>query len=63
MGNVYFLFLSIVSIFAVWVYGLQNENRALAGVAQWTEHQPANQRAAGLSPSQGTCLGCGPGPQ
>ena len=36
---------------------------ALAGVAQWTECQPANQRVAGLIPSQGTCLGCWPGPQ
>ena len=30
----------------------------LAGVAQWTEHWPANKRVAGLIPSQGTCLGC-----
>ena len=36
---------------------------ALAGVAQWIEHQPANQRVAHSIPSQGTCLGCGPGPQ
>ena len=36
---------------------------ALAGAAQWIEHQPANKRVAGLIPSQGTCLGCGPGPQ
>ena len=36
---------------------------ALAGIAQWTECGPANQRVAGLIPSQGTCLGCGPGPQ
>ena len=35
----------------------------LAGVARWTECQPANQRVAGSIPSQGTCLGCGPGPQ
>ena len=35
----------------------------LAGVAQWIERQPVNQRVAGLIPSQGTCLGCGPGPQ
>ena len=34
-----------------------------AGVAQWTEHQLANQRVTGSIPSQGTCLGCGPGPQ
>ena len=36
---------------------------ALAGVAQWIEHWPANQRVAGSIPSQGTCLACGPGPQ
>ena len=36
---------------------------ALAGVAQWTEHRPANQRVTGSIPSQGTFLGCGPGPQ
>ena len=36
---------------------------ALAGVAQWIDCQPCNQRVAGLIPSQGTCLGCGPGPQ
>ena len=37
--------------------------RALAGVAQWIERRPVNQRVAGAIPSQGTCLGCGPGPQ
>ena len=36
---------------------------ALGGVAQWIEHRLANQRVAGLIPSQGTCLGCRPGPQ
>ena len=35
---------------------------ALAGIAQWTECRPVNQRVAGLIPSQDTCLGCGPGP-
>ena len=35
----------------------------LAGVAQWIEHRPVKQRVAGLIPSQGTCLGCGPGPR
>ena len=35
---------------------------ALAGVAQWIEHWPVNQRFAGSISSQGTCLGCGPGP-
>ena len=36
---------------------------ALAGVAQWTEHRPANQRVTSSIPGQGTCLGCRPGPQ
>ena len=36
---------------------------ALAGVAQRIEHLPANHRVMGLILSQGTCLGCGPGPQ
>ena len=35
---------------------------ALAGVAQWIEHQPANQKVTGSIPSWGTCLVCGPGP-
>ena len=38
-------------------------NMALAGVAQWIECQPADQRVAGSIPSQDTCLGCGSGPQ
>ena len=36
---------------------------ALAGEAQWIEHQPVNQRVASSIPSQGICLGCRPGPQ
>ena len=36
---------------------------ALASVAQWIERQTAKQRVAGRIPSQGTCLGCRPGPQ
>ena len=42
---------------------LKGTNTALAGVAQWIERRPENQRVASLIPSQGTCLGCGPGPQ
>ena len=30
----------------------------IAGVAQWIERQPVNQRALRWIPSQGTCLGC-----
>ena len=40
-----------------------NFKRALAGVAQWIEFWPENQRVTSSIPSQGTCLGCGPGPQ
>ena len=43
-------------------YKYENES-ALAGVAQWIERWPMNQRVAGLIPSPGTCLGCGPSPQ
>ena len=43
--------------------GIKDVNAALAGVAQWIECQPANQRVAGWIPHQGTCLGCTPGPQ
>ena len=35
---------------------------ALAGVVQWIEHLPVNQRVTGSIPSQVTCMGCGPGP-
>ena len=41
----------------------RKELTALAGVAQWIECRPVNQRVAYAIPSQGTCLGCGPGPQ
>ena len=41
---------------------LNNFYIALAGVAQWIECQPANQRVTGSIPSQGSCLGCRPGP-
>ena len=37
-------------------------NNALAGLPQWTECQPANQRVTGLIPSQSTCPGCRPHP-
>ena len=39
------------------------KNAALAGVAQWIESRPTNQRVTGSIPSQGICLGCKPGPQ
>ena len=34
----------------------------LAGVAQWIECWPADQRVASSIPGQGTCLCCRPGP-
>ena len=37
--------------------------KALAGVAQWMEHQPVSQKVTGSVPHQGTCVGFGPGPQ
>ena len=37
--------------------------QALVGISQWTECGPVNQSIASLIPSQGTCLGCRPGPQ
>ena len=41
----------------------EKQSLALAGVAQWIEHRPVNQRVASLIPSQDTGLGFGPGPQ
>ena len=41
---------------------IKETEEALAGVAQWTECQPVDQRVAGSIPSQGTCLGRRPGP-
>ena len=43
------------------VSNLKVHTFALAGVAQWIERQPMNQRVTGSIPSQGTCLGCKPG--
>ncbi|XP_053525726.1 glycosyltransferase 1 domain-containing protein 1 isoform X8 [Artibeus jamaicensis] len=45
------------------VFRPSEENRVLAGVAQWIECRPLNQRVSSSIPSRGTCLGCGPGPQ
>ena len=42
---------------------LRNMSSALAGVVQWIECRPVNQRTAASIPSQGICLGCGQGPQ
>ena len=46
------------------VYNLKKtKTLTLAGASQWIECWPANQRVASSIPSQGTCLGCGPGHQ
>ena len=37
--------------------------KALAAMAQWIQCRPVNQMVAGSIPNQGTCLGCGQGPQ
>ena len=46
-----------------WCGGEHTIQAALAGVAQWIECGPGNQRVTGLIPSQGTCLGCRLGTQ
>ena len=38
---------------------LKANSVALAGVAQWIEHRPANQSITSSIPSQGSCLGMG----
>ena len=49
--------------FVNYIYVIKLQIIALAGVAQWIECRPANQGVAGSIPSQGPCLGWGPGPQ
>ena len=62
--GVFFFFPDRFCVVLLWI-GLvfQEGKQALAGVAQWIEHRALNQRATGLIPSQGLCLGCGPGPR
>ena len=68
-GNPYSLLVKCKSVQPLWktvqrfLKKLKIVLTALADVAQWIEHQPVNQRVAGLIPSQGICLGCRPGPQ
>ena len=47
----------------ILLFFFKSSPKALGGVAKWIECQPANQRVTSLIPSQGTCLGCRPGPQ
>ena len=44
-------------------YSFKQYISTLVGVAQWNESWPVDGKVTGLIPSQGTCLGCGPGPQ
>ena len=47
----------------MYIWGFhKNMGPALPGVAQWIECWPTNQSVDGLIPSQGTYLGCRPGP-
>ena len=50
-------------ILATSPFEVKESKGALVGVAQWIGHQTVKQRITSLIPSQGTCLGCGPGPQ
>ena len=61
--SLHFKIVKMVNFILCEFYLNKKENLVLASVAQWTEHQPAKQRVAGSIPSQGTSLGCGPGPQ
>ena len=54
---------NVLAIFGAYKISSKLSGLALACVAQWIEHRSANQRVAALIPSQGICLGCGPGPQ
>ena len=46
-----------------YLYWHKRGRGARAGVVQWIEHWPVNQRVASLICSQGTFLGCRPGPR
>ena len=53
----------IFTVYLLFLFLFLINSLALAGVAQWIECQLADQRVTGSFLSQGTCLGCGPGPQ
>ena len=48
--------------FSYYVKLFKRSPTSLTGVAQWTDLQPINQKVTGSIPSEGTGLGCGPGP-
>ena len=52
-----------ISVLLQLRFPVKNVEVFLAGVAQWIERQPGNQRVTGSIPSQGKSLGCGPGSQ
>lgn len=52
---IYFTFYSLAS-FRSWI-------PALPSMSQWLKHCPIPQRAKGMIPHQGTCLGCEFNPQ
>ena len=41
---------------------IEEQQTALPGVTQWSACRPAIQMVTASIPSQGTCLGCRPGP-
>ena len=47
----------LILFFKFWNY----EIIAVVGVAQWIECWPLNQKVTSSIPTEGTCLGCGPG--
>ena len=54
---------SLSASFYIKFRHLRKDNLAPAGVAQWIECWPVNQKVTGSIPNQGTCLSCGPGPK
>ena len=46
-----------VNFYKKELMSIKKQKTALAGVAHWIEHWPANQRVTGTNPSQGTWLG------
>ena len=50
-------------MFVLDVGKVKKKREALPGVVQWIGCRPMDQKVIGLIPSQGTCLGCGPGTQ
>ena len=63
LSGMIIMFYTLTGIWVTQVYALvETHQMVLAGIAQWTECQPANGKVVSSNPSQGTCLGCRPGP-